>query len=132
MSRHFHIHSPSIISTLLTNFTDFCDSQDTGVFQQKTVSKTIQEAMATDPFIMVGMMKRNLSGMAPQLLMGMVVNFFFNGFVMGKVPFSLSPRFKPMLQVRMLLEDTHCMVTHSACLAHAASHSACNLHSACN
>ena len=34
-----------------------------------------------------------------QLAMGMVVNFFFNGFVMGKVPFALSPRFKPMLQV---------------------------------
>ena len=47
----------------------------------------------------VDMMKRNLSGMVPQLAMGMVVNFFFNGFVMGKVPFALSPRFKPMLQV---------------------------------
>ena len=34
-----------------------------------------------------------------QLAMGWVVNFFFNGFVMGKVPFPLSPRFKPMLQV---------------------------------
>jgi hypothetical protein len=32
--------------------------------------------------------------------MGMVVNFFFEGFVIGKVPFALSPRFKPMLQVR--------------------------------
>lgn len=31
--------------------------------------------------------------------MGMVVNFFFGGFVMGKIPFALSPRFKPMLQV---------------------------------
>ena len=27
------------------------------------------------------MMKRNLSGMVPQLAMGMVVNFFFNGWV---------------------------------------------------
>jgi hypothetical protein len=31
--------------------------------------------------------------------MGMVVNFFFSGFVLGKVPFALSPRFKLMLQV---------------------------------
>eukprot|EP00798_Chlamydomonas_sp_ICE-L_P026818 gene26818-4412_t len=30
--------------------------------------------------------------------MGMVVNFFFSGFVMGKIPLTLSPRFKPMLQ----------------------------------
>ena len=35
-----------------------------------------------------------------QLAMGMVVNFFFSGFVLGKVPFALSPRFKLMLQVR--------------------------------
>jgi hypothetical protein len=30
--------------------------------------------------------------------MGTIVSFFFSGFVMGKVPFSLSPRFRPMLQ----------------------------------
>ena len=30
--------------------------------------------------------------------MGTMVTFFFSGFVMGKVPFSLSPRFRPMLQ----------------------------------
>jgi hypothetical protein len=30
--------------------------------------------------------------------MGMVVNFFFTGFVLGKIPFPLSPRFKLMLQ----------------------------------
>jgi hypothetical protein len=30
--------------------------------------------------------------------MGMVVNFFFSGFVIGKVPFPLSPRFRLMLQ----------------------------------
>jgi hypothetical protein len=33
-----------------------------------------------------------------QLAMGMVVNFFFSGFVLGKIPFPLSPRFKLMLQ----------------------------------
>ena len=36
-----------------------------------------------------------------------VVNFFFSGFVMGKVPFSLSPRFKPMLQVCMAAHGWH-------------------------
>jgi len=34
----------------------------------------------------------------PQILMGTLVTFFFSGFVMGKVPFGLSPRFRPMLQ----------------------------------
>jgi len=40
-----------------------------------------------------------------QLAMGMVVNFFFSGFVLGKVPFALSPRFKLMLQVIFLLSS---------------------------
>ena len=30
--------------------------------------------------------------------MGTIVTFFFSGFVLGKVPFGLSPRFRPMLQ----------------------------------
>lgn len=30
--------------------------------------------------------------------MGTMVTFFFSGFVMGRVPFGLSPRFRPMLQ----------------------------------
>jgi hypothetical protein len=33
-----------------------------------------------------------------QILMGTMVTFFFSGFVMGRVPFGLSPRFRPMLQ----------------------------------
>ena len=41
--------------------------QDTGVFHQKVQSKSMQEAMATDPSVMVDMMKRNLSGMVPQV-----------------------------------------------------------------
>jgi hypothetical protein len=42
-------------------------SQDTGVFHQKTVSKSMQEAMATDPTMMVDMMKKNLTGIVPQV-----------------------------------------------------------------
>jgi hypothetical protein len=38
------------------------------------------------------------AGMLPQIVMGAAVSFFFSGFVMGKVPFGLSPRFRPMLQ----------------------------------
>mmetsp|Transcript_26727 Transcript_26727/g.72237 ORF Transcript_26727/g.72237 Transcript_26727/m.72237 type:complete len:259 (+) Transcript_26727:146-922(+) len=77
---------------------EFLAAKDTGVFHQKAVSKSMQETMATDPTMMVDMMKKNLSGIVPQLAMGMVVNFFFSGFVLGKVPFALSPRFKLMLQ----------------------------------
>mmetsp|Transcript_12307 Transcript_12307/g.30093 ORF Transcript_12307/g.30093 Transcript_12307/m.30093 type:complete len:260 (-) Transcript_12307:434-1213(-) len=72
--------------------------KDTGLFHQKVQSRSMQEAMATDPTMMVDMMKKNLTGIVPQLAMGMVVNFFFSGFVLGKIPFALSPRFKLMLQ----------------------------------
>lgn len=77
---------------------EFFIAKETGAFNQKVQSKSMQEAMATDPSVMVDMMKKNMTGMVPQLAMGMVVNFFFGGFVMGKIPFALSPRFKPMLQ----------------------------------
>ncbi len=30
--------------------------------------------------------------------MGMFVNYFFAGFILGKIPFRLSPSFRPMLQ----------------------------------
>lgn len=30
--------------------------------------------------------------------MGTFVNYFFSGFILGKVPFPLSPSFRPMLQ----------------------------------
>ena len=37
-----------------------------------------------------------------QIMMGAWVNYFFAGFILGRVPFSLSPRFRPMLQVRRI------------------------------
>lgn len=77
---------------------EFFAGKDVGLFLQKPVTKPPQEAMATDPSFMVDMMKKNLTGIVPQLAMGMFVNFFFSGFVMGKIPFTLSPRFRPMLQ----------------------------------
>lgn len=73
-------------------------SQKQGLFHAPVRSKPMHETFATDPSVMVDMMKRNLTGIVPQLVMGVVVSFFFSGFVMGRVPFSLSPRFRPMVQ----------------------------------
>ena len=44
-------------------------------------------------------MKQQLSALAPQLALGALVNFFFSGFILGRIPFALSPKFKVMLQV---------------------------------
>lgn len=47
-------------------------------------------------------MKQQLGGLLPQLALGALVNFFFSGFILGKTPFALSPRFRVMLQVGVL------------------------------
>jgi hypothetical protein len=72
--------------------------QEKGVFQQEVQSVSMNEKMMSDPSMMTGMMKKQLTGTAPHLVMGFLVNQFFAGFVMGKLPFTLSPRFKVMLQ----------------------------------
>jgi hypothetical protein len=41
--------------------------QDTGVFNQKVQSRGMQEAMMSDPSFMVDMMKKNLTGLVPQV-----------------------------------------------------------------
>ncbi|GBF95480.1 ER membrane complex subunit 3-like [Raphidocelis subcapitata] len=77
---------------------DFFADKDHGCFSAKPVTRGMHETMVTDPSFMADMMKKNLTGMVPQILMGTAVTFFFSGFVMGRVPFGLSPRFRPMLQ----------------------------------
>ncbi|KAI9028852.1 integral membrane protein DUF106-domain-containing protein [Phycomyces nitens] len=55
----------------------------------------------TDPDMMEGMMegmKKQMMNMVPQMLIMGWINFFFQGFVVIKLPFPLTPRFKSMLQ----------------------------------
>lgn len=72
--------------------------KESGILQQEVKSANMQEKMMSDPSMMTNMMKKQLTGTAPHLLMGFLVNQFFAGFIMGKVPFTLSPRFRTMLQ----------------------------------
>lgn len=72
--------------------------QDTGVLNQKIEKRDMTEMMMTNPDMMSGMMKQQLGGLGPQLALGAFVNFFFRGFILGKLPFSLSPKFRGMLQ----------------------------------
>eukprot|EP00241_Pyramimonas_parkeae_P010326 CAMPEP_0114235188 /NCGR_PEP_ID=MMETSP0058-20121206/6112_1 /TAXON_ID=36894 /ORGANISM="Pyramimonas parkeae, CCMP726" /LENGTH=234 /DNA_ID=CAMNT_0001346923 /DNA_START=121 /DNA_END=825 /DNA_ORIENTATION=+ len=51
-----------------------------------------------DPTMMVDMMKKNLSMVVPQMITYNWVTFFFSGFVVAKVPFALTMRFRGMLQ----------------------------------
>lgn len=72
--------------------------KENGILNTKPEVKSMQEAMMTNPDMMSGMLKQQLGTIVPQLAMGAVVSFFFSGFILGKMPFALSPRFKVMLQ----------------------------------
>jgi ER membrane protein complex subunit 3 len=69
-----------------------------GVLSQEMPASNMHAKLMTDPSMMTNMLKSQLTGTAPHLLMGFLVNQFFAGFIMGKVPFTLSPRFRTMLQ----------------------------------
>lgn len=51
-----------------------------------------------NPDFMQGMLKQQLGGLVPQMGMGALVNYFFSGFILGRVPLALSPKFRAMLQ----------------------------------
>merc|ERR1719240_904344 len=55
-------------------------------------------AAMQDPNVMMNMMQGNMAMMVPQMAMMGIVNYFFSGFVLGKIPFPLTPSFKGMLQ----------------------------------
>jgi ER membrane protein complex subunit 3 len=75
----------------------FTDAQ-TGVLHEEVEKKDMAEMFMTNPDMMNGMMKQQLGGLGPQLALGAFVNYFFRGFILGKLPFPLSPKFRTMLQ----------------------------------
>ena len=54
--------------------------------------------MMSDPGMLSEMLTKNLTMIVPQIATGAWVNFFFSGFVVAKVPFPLTQKFKLMLQ----------------------------------
>lgn len=60
---------------------------------------------AMDPTLLSETLKRNLLMIASQMLLMAWVNYFFSGFVLVKLPFSLTLRFKTMLQRGIDLTD---------------------------
>jgi hypothetical protein len=54
--------------------------------------------MMSSPTKMVDMLKNNMTFMIPNVVVGGFISYFFAGFVLAKVPFPLTNRFKAMLQ----------------------------------
>merc|ERR1712046_4283 len=66
----------------------------------KAKKKNPMDAMAQmqNPDMMQNMMKQNMVLVVPQMVLMGWVSYFFAGFVVGKIPFPLTQRFKMMLQ----------------------------------
>jgi hypothetical protein len=61
-------------------------------------------AAGQDPFAMINMMKQNMAMIVPNMLMMGWVSYFFSGFVLVKLPFGLTDRYKSMLQRGIFLK----------------------------
>ena len=75
----------------------FCN-ETVGVFSQESKKSNVQQQMLSDPSMLSEMLTKNLNMIVPNMLTMAWVNFFFTGFVVGKVPFPLTQRFRSMLQ----------------------------------
>ena len=72
--------------------------KDKGLLVQETEAPNPQQQMMKDPSMMSDMMMKNLNMIVPQIATGAWVSFFFSGFIVARVPFPLTQRFRVMLQ----------------------------------
>ncbi|KAH3902819.1 related to ER membrane protein complex subunit 3 [Saccharomycodes ludwigii] len=79
------------------------DAADQGATQQQKPENPLSDPNASDA--MMSMAKGNLANYIPQTLIMWWVNHFFAGFVLMKLPFPLTVRFKEMLQSGVMTND---------------------------
>lgn len=81
-----------------------CGNAGNGGILRKQV-EGIQMDQMMDPSMMGDMMKNNIVFMIPNFAMMSLVSHFFSGFVIAKVPFALSSRFKGLTQKGVDIDD---------------------------
>lgn len=96
-ARRLRANAGFIPSTAFGARKQFFVHKENGVLMQKMEAPNPMTAMQ-DPSVMMNMMQGNFAMMVPQMAMMGIVNYFFSGFVIGKIPFPLTPSFKGMLQ----------------------------------
>ena len=74
----------------------FISKEDGKLFEK--VPKGGMNMAAMNPMAMMDMMKGNITFIVPNMIMMNIIQQFFQGFVLVKIPFPLTNRFKTMLQ----------------------------------
>jgi len=77
---------------------DYFVNAEEGVLSIGKKKPNQQKNMMTDPTMAHEMMKGQLLNMVPNIVIGYLVSMLFSGFLIAKVPFPLTFRFKSMLQ----------------------------------
>ncbi|XP_072027086.1 ER membrane protein complex subunit 3-like isoform X2 [Amphiura filiformis] len=75
----------------------YFNDEESGFFKTQKREGAAPNPM-TDPSMLTDMLKGNLTNLLPMIVIGGWINWTFSGFVITKVPFPLTLRFKPMLQ----------------------------------
>lgn len=82
-----------LVTSVFQSRRDYFTKKGGGLLRKKLEGSPMQ-----DPNSMMEMMKGNITMMVPNIVMMGWVSYFFNGFVLVKVPFMLTEGFKEMLQ----------------------------------
>eukprot|EP01098_Paradermamoeba_levis_P011258 TRINITY_DN4816_c0_g1_i1.p1 TRINITY_DN4816_c0_g1~~TRINITY_DN4816_c0_g1_i1.p1 ORF type:complete len:281 (-),score=73.62 TRINITY_DN4816_c0_g1_i1:145-900(-) len=80
----------------------FFNNPDTGLLtQEKAPENPLLNGPMSDPTALLEGSKRSMFMVLPQIVFGGFCNYFFDGFVVAKLPFYLTHKFKPMIQKSM-------------------------------
>ena len=77
---------------------DYFVNEEEGILSLGKKRPSQQRNPMTDPSMSTEMLKGQMLNMIPNLVIGYLINMLFSGFLIAKVPFPLTFRFKSMLQ----------------------------------